>query len=93
MAMKYNVGLWEVDCRELSKDGRTWALRQRVQPLAAKLDKLNDFARSRGLTTVLTACCSARMPQRGGRDDFLFVPMRGNEDGWESRLSDYSLLR
>jgi nicotinamidase-related amidase len=90
--MKYNIGLWEVDCRELSKDGRTWVLRQRVQPLAAKLDRLNDFARKHELATVFTACCSARMPQRAGRDDFLFVPVSGNENGWESRLSDYSLI-
>jgi nicotinamidase-related amidase len=90
--MKNKIGLWEVDCRELSKDGRTWELRQRVKPLAVKLDQLGDFARKHELTTVFTACCSARMPQRGGRGGFLFVPLRGNENRWESRLGEHSLI-
>jgi len=90
--MKYNIGLWEVDCRELSEDGQTFKFRQRVQPLAAKLNALSDFARKGELTTVFTTCCSGRMPQNGNQKDFLFVPLQGNETGWESKLSDYPLI-
>ena len=91
-SMKYNIGLWEVDCRELSEDGKTLQFRQRVEPLVAKLNELYDFARKRKLTTVFTTCCSGKMPQKGNRKDFLFVPLQGNETGWESRLGDYPLI-
>jgi hypothetical protein len=92
MPMNSNFGLWEVDCRELSEDGETLILRQRVEPLAAKLDELYGLARRCELTTVFTTCCSGRMPRNVDHGDFLFVPLQGNETGWESRVSDYPLI-
>jgi hypothetical protein len=90
--MKKHIGLWEVDCRELSEDGESLILRQRVEPLAAKLNELYSLAQRRDLTTVFTTCCSGRMPRIGDRKDFLYVPLQGNDSGWESRLCDYPLI-
>jgi len=90
--MENNIGLWEVDCRELSEDGKKLKLRPRVEPLAAKLNKLYSLARRCALTTVFTTCCSGTMPDNGEREDFLFVPRQGNETGWESRLGDFPLI-
>ena len=90
--MKNTIGLWDVDCRELSEDGKTLKFRQRVEPLAAKLNELYDFARRHELTTIFTTCCSGRMPPNVNHKDFLFVPLQGNESGWESRFSDYTLI-
>jgi nicotinamidase-related amidase len=90
--MKNNIGLWEVDCRELSEDGKTLEFRQRVEPLIAKLNELYDFAGRHGLTTIFTTCCSGRMPPNVNRKDFLFVPLQGNDSGWESRLNDCRLI-
>jgi hypothetical protein len=90
--MNSNIGLWEVDCRELSEDGETLVLRQRVEPLEAKLDELHELARRCELTTVFTICCSGRMPQNADNSSFLFVPLQGNENNWESRVRDYPLI-
>ena len=90
--MNNRIGLWEVDCRELSEDGKTLKFRQRVEPLTAKLNELYSLAKRCELTTVFTICCSGRMPQNEDRKDFLFVPLQGNESGWESQVSDYPLI-
>jgi nicotinamidase-related amidase len=90
--MNNRIGLWEVDCRELSEDGKTLKFRHRVEPLTAKLNELYSLAKRCELTTVFTICCSGRMPQNEDRKDFLFVPLQGNESGWESQVSDYPLI-
>lgn len=102
------LALFDSDCLELaaaaparrSRELPAFAIRERVYPLADKLERLYAFARRRELTMVFTHCCSARAvaPAAAANapdptpDGVLVVPMNGGDESWLAGVRSHRLI-
>lgn len=93
------IGLFDSDCLELSPGDAAclpslpgFSLRERMQPLADKVDALYALSATQHLKTVFTHCCSARAVTPGGHPDVLVVPRNGGKDSWKRQVPQYRLI-
>lgn len=80
--MNKRYGFFDVDSRELSPDGNGLNFRERVKPLAGKLNQLYDLAARHEIALVFTTCCSGRMLRADSLPDVLYVPLEQDDDAW-----------
>lgn len=87
--MNKDIGFLDVDSRELGKDGCELVFRERVLPIADKLNRLYDFAYKHDLPLAFTTCCSGNFLKENSSDYICYVPIDGADDSWVGKINDY----
>lgn len=80
------IGFFDVDSRELSKDGGGLAYRERVLPWADKLDRIYDFIYSHKLKLVFSTCCSGRFLEKDSLEYVLYIPEEKADSSWRKKI-------
>lgn len=83
------IGFFDVDSRELSQDGLGLELRERVKPIADKLNLLYDFAYEHQLMFVFSTCCSGTFLKKDSLDYVLYIPINEKSCSWAKDLEEY----
>ncbi len=89
--MAKRFGFFDADCLEVTDDN-SLGLRPRVKPLTDKLNRLYQFVAENKAVLVFTTCCSGQMLVQGSRNDILFVPLAGQEQGWKAQTDQHKLI-
>lgn len=87
--MNKEIGLFDVDSRQLNKEGCGLEFKKRVLPIADKLDQLYDFAYKYDLPLVFTTCCSGNFLKKNSLDYVCYVPMDQADLSWVENMEDY----
>jgi len=85
-----NPGFFDVDCRQMT-DGNQWGYMPRMFPVKDKLDRLFAFIEENRYTLAAMSCVRANMPQRGSREDMLFIPLDPEDSAWQDVYEQYRM--
>ena len=85
-------GFFDVDSRELNTARTGFQFRERVLPLADRLNRLYAVSEDRNYPLVFTTCCSGRMLQPDSLREVLVVPLDPAQKEWQERLRAYHLF-
>ena len=83
------IGFFDIDSRELSKDGCGLEFRERVLPITDKLNILYDFAYKHQFVIVFTTCCSGRFLKKDSLDYVCYVPLDEKDNSWTKDIENY----
>jgi hypothetical protein len=83
------IGFFDIDSRELSRDGCGLEFRERVLPIADKLNLLYDFAYEHQLVIVFTTCCSGNFLKEDSLDYVRYIPLDAKDNSWINGIEDY----
>jgi nicotinamidase-related amidase len=83
------IGFFDIDSRELGKDGCGLEFRERVLPIADKLNILYDFAYKYQLMIVFTTCCSENFLKENSLDYVRYVPLDEKDSSWAKNDENY----
>lgn len=83
------IGLLDVDSREVGQDGYGLVFRERVLPIADKLNRFYDFAYQYDLPLVFTTCCSGNFLKKDSSDYISYVPIDKADDSWIENIKNY----
>lgn len=83
------MGFFDIDSRELSLDGLGLDFRERVAPIADKLNLLYDFAYDHQLMFVFSTCCSGNFLKKDSLDYVCYIPSDEKDDSWAKDIKDY----
>ena len=89
LELEKEIGLFDVDSRELSEDGLELSFRPRVEPIIGQLDALYDFAYKHKLKLIFSTCCSGRFLQPDSLDYVLHIPLVGEDKSWLDKIDNY----
>lgn len=87
-----NIGFFDIDSRELSKNGKKLVFQDRIKPIAGKLNNLYDLCEKSGSPLIFTTCCSGRFLKKDSFGDILYIPVDRNEKNWKKKIKDYRLF-
>ncbi len=84
--MKTAVGFFNVDTQQPAENRGKLVFRPRVEPFAALLKRLLDFAEANDILVVHTACVNAGLVEEAVSRDALFVRADDVESRWSAGL-------
>ena len=98
MKLDHSLAFFDIDSLECRPDALERAsilprlsFRERVMPIAAKLDWLYEYSLAGRHPLLFSVCCSGRLPDEGGIPGMLAIPAEEG-DGWSARIDDHSLF-
>ena len=99
LTVNKSIAVFDSDCLEVankksvrSKILPDFGFRERIQPIAEKLDKLYAFAEDNNIVMVFTHCCGAANIKPDNNSKVLVVPMDSSDQSWLEKVDDYRLF-
>jgi nicotinamidase-related amidase len=89
MQIKKKFGFFDIDSRELGKDGKKLIFQDRTEPIADKLNSLYKLCDKKNFPFVFTTCCSGKFLKRDSFGDILYIPADPSDQAWKKSFGNY----